>query len=546
MDGYIYNYSTPGNPVIDITGTTLTLLLNFQDKTSSAPSDHPASAVLAIGFLQAAVDKPLNQIFDEIWNLNLNTNGQTMMQAATAQVEQAITTQASGVSNVSGSFPATGSLRALIVADGPLFLSYWLPGASFTFNKGPLDAEWKLTFDTELLIGIDTSKWPAVTVTPSADLANANISAANKGADLDEAAQELINFVTGQPSNIFQAQEGTVDAYPAPPPDVSQLTTFFSDLAAAALPSGFLQCSPFIDTGTRTLNLRLIHPPDPTPTLVNGARVASLIGAVLGFSEPQVKAGSQVTAIGSNFPAIQATQAYLAWNDTTAGDITESDILVQGQLVTLPRSSYDNGNHYTVLNLNPGTSYQFRVRDCDALTCSDWSNLLTITTAESNEVDLVLSFDGQVIGSAILQDNGTFTTTVQIPLSVPPGTYMVQALLSGQLVMQSPITVVSANAIFTPVLLMINSATGIPYSGPALVIGNFPAPMRGLYFNPGNVDIFIDQIAGVPLTSANADSTGSFSVAPVWPASVTGDHNLIAQQGADHATAAVFTPPAVQ
>jgi hypothetical protein len=144
-----------------------------------------------------------------------------------------------------------------------------------------------------------------------------------------------------------------------------------------------------------------------------------------------------------------------------------------------------------------------------------------------------------------LEGNG-FTTTVVIPPNVPPGTYMVSAVLSGQTITQSPITVVAANAVLAPILQIINSATGIAYSGPGFVAGNFPVPMQGFNFHAGPVDIFIDVTTGTKLASATANSEGIFKAAPIWPTSVTGDHSIVAQQGIEQATAAVFTPPAVQ
>jgi len=134
MDGYIYNYATPSNPVIDITGTRLTLLLNFRDKNAAAATDHPASAVPAFGLIQGALYPPLREIFTELWSVNV-TNYQTAMQAATNVVMQRTTTLASGVSNIQGSLPSSGPLRALVLP-AQLFLSYWLPNASFTFNSG--------------------------------------------------------------------------------------------------------------------------------------------------------------------------------------------------------------------------------------------------------------------------------------------------------------------------------------------------------------------------------------------------------------------------
>jgi hypothetical protein len=57
----------------------------------------------------------------------------------------------------------------------------WLSGASFTFNKGGLGAQWELTLDTELFIIIDTLNWSTLSTKASITVDNANISAANVG-----------------------------------------------------------------------------------------------------------------------------------------------------------------------------------------------------------------------------------------------------------------------------------------------------------------------------------------------------------------------------
>ena len=38
MGGYIYNYASADNSVVDITGTSLQLLINFRDKNAKGPA----------------------------------------------------------------------------------------------------------------------------------------------------------------------------------------------------------------------------------------------------------------------------------------------------------------------------------------------------------------------------------------------------------------------------------------------------------------------------------------------------------------------------
>ena len=65
---YIDNYATPGNPVVDITGSTLGINAVYTEKGQSAPSSHPLSTFQTFLGLSAAtvalLNTPLSQIFD--------------------------------------------------------------------------------------------------------------------------------------------------------------------------------------------------------------------------------------------------------------------------------------------------------------------------------------------------------------------------------------------------------------------------------------------------------------------------------------------------
>lgn len=59
------------------------------------------------------------------------------------------------------------------------------------------------------------------------------------------------------------------------------------------------------------------------------------------------------------------------------------------------------------------------VNPCERITVSG-ENLVPGTTIE-------ITFDGQVIGTAIVGDDGTYSTTVQIPCETAPGTFVLSA-----------------------------------------------------------------------------------------------------------------------
>ncbi len=536
MDGYIYNYTTAGNPVVDITGTSLQLLINFRDKNANAPSDHaPGSVgVLAFGALQVAARTPLSETFDQLWGVNKDSTGRTMQQRAVAQVIQEV--QSQGGSNVSGSFPSTGALRSLVLAKGPVFLSYWLASASFKFSKGPLGADWNLTFDTELFVTIDTQNWPTISPKASVTVTNANISAANVGATVDESVQAVGNFLSSQPLAIFQGQEGDVDSSAAPPPDLSALTTFFTTLSSTAIPLGFLTLNPFIDSGAKTLNLRLVHAVDPAPVVLNDATAhgPSLFNPMLQINQTEVTPGQQVQVIGSYFPSNAATGLRIDWNDTSSGTLAESDIdsgPANGQtnVATESRHPNDNNNFFIATGLKPNTAYKFRVRDCDQLTCSDWSNWLTITTQGTNQVNLLLTAGGktQTIGTATLASSGAFSVTVTIPANAALGVNHLSAELGGAELTSVNITVVATSQAAKPTLAVIDPNTNAVLQTP-IVESTRKVSLQGRNFAPGSVPLYVDSKSGPQLGTATAAANGTFNANFVWPTVQTGSHLIVA------------------
>jgi hypothetical protein len=57
MSGYIDNYASADYPVVDITGTSAQLLLNFRDKDASTATDHAPNS---IGVLSHAKNRSVN------------------------------------------------------------------------------------------------------------------------------------------------------------------------------------------------------------------------------------------------------------------------------------------------------------------------------------------------------------------------------------------------------------------------------------------------------------------------------------------------------
>lgn len=566
--GYIYNYAGGGNgAVTDITGTTAQVSLFFENVDTNAQTDHPIPPALLPQNARQALTTPLNKIFDQLWNGTPDNSGKTMQNRATAQaisqIKQSVKTQGFDATNISGGFPNTGSLRALVLVAEPraptgmrgptLVLSYWLPGANFTFNAGPANvALWRVTFDTELLILIDFENWgptpnwfsPRAAVT----LQDANISAANTAAGIEEGAIAFKNFVSfNAPTlgGVFEAGEGQIDSTGGAPPNLGQLTTLINGMSGAAVPQGFMSCVPIINPNTRTLTLRLVHPVDPAPVLVTDSTLNSLsfLHPTLATSQNQVKAGTQLTVYGSYFPANQDTQIGLDWNDVTSGRPAYSTINwgFSGQApqsIQVNRQASNNtvfnGNRYVMTNLNGGAAYQFQVRECDTWTCSGWSNVLNLTTQPTNVVDILLDYtptppgSSQIVGNATLAGS-SFSSVVTIPPEATPGIHRLWAQLAGASLAETTLTVLAPSEALAPSLVVINPTTNQVMQNPG-VVETYPFTVRGENFIPGNYRFYIDNTSGQQLgvTWLAASSGGKLTMVLTWPRGVYGSHNVIA------------------
>ncbi|HEY5242919.1 MAG TPA: hypothetical protein VIJ22_15675, partial [Polyangiaceae bacterium] len=126
--------------------------------------------------------------------------------------------------------------------------------------------------------------------------------------------------------------------------------------------------------------------------------------------------------------------------------------------------------------------------------------------AATDQIELVLDYQNTVVGFATLQTDGTFSTTVVVPGSVPPGTYVMWAVLGGQQMAQAALTVVAANAALQPTLQVVDPDTGIPFTGAAIAIDTEDLPLLGTNYNPGPVNLFVDSPAGTSLGTATANT----------------------------------------
>jgi len=190
-----------------------------------------------------------------------------------------------------------------------------------------------------------------------------------------------------------------------------------------------------------SLRFTLMHAADTAPSinanLAQGEPNLSL--PALAASESEVNAGGQLTITGSNFHVPQGTQVQLVW-DSADHPIGWSQIKwgssggrLQTMTVTASRQYTIGPSSYQITGLTPGVTYQFQVRDCDALTCTPWSAEADITTAGAGSGQVALYLDSvsaaNQIGASTLQGDGSFSATVTIPGSATPGQHTVIAVV---------------------------------------------------------------------------------------------------------------------
>jgi|ERR1017187_228244 hypothetical protein len=563
MSGYIDNY---GNP-IDITGSPLEVVLNFQDKGASAPTDHPLSAFSGlISFppvLTAALQQPLNQLFDQFWAQSTGS----ISAAISNQISSGVQGLGGGYSayNIGVTLPGTGDLRALVLTDGLtnpnasqlVLLSYEIRGISANFavttpyTGGALpDPTYNVSFDIAVLFEIAVpffapSPPNSFATTVTTQNSNANINGTNPTAEGGDVLANLGNFLSGQPP-IFRAPEGQIDSASVNLTNLGQVATLLSQLASAwyqaAQSLGFTQLSASID-GTPALKLSFIHPVATAPNVFNAAVSPwpSLFPAQLGTGALPVQAGNPLGVNGTNFPVGQASALYIAWADSISATVIQSTInwgRVDGPLTTVnkKRNGNDGGDTFAALNLAANTQYFFSVVDQDPLTETP-PGTLVLTTSPTNLVEFLLasSSGGQqsVVGTASLTGSGNFIGTANIPPATAAGKYTLSAAVAGSILASITIQVVAAGQPVPPTVEVIDPATNTNLGE---VEETYTFTLRGAGFQFGPVNIAIDSVVGQPLGAAAAGSDGTFQANFTWPLNVAGNHAIFAQQVAGSQT----------
>jgi hypothetical protein len=528
---------------------------------------------------------PSVQAFDTAWSGTKDKNGKTMLDRNCDTAKQQVLDTVSGkigetAYNIICNFPATGSLGA---STGQLFneydcspsnyvgncgsfvpgltLSYHLSGLAVSFavplpntcdgNVGDAilnffgggegcvtyatapDPKFTVDFDVEVDVHIlmPSSTEPCTMTVRDAQMIpqNSNIIANNTTADF----AKVIGGFSAPP-----IPGDTID------PDSLGIGSALGQLNQAcsqAVQQGFSQFSINPDP-VNGLTLVLTHPLDQTHITNNDPAPATPPGTPqLSFSPTidatpaSVAAKGGVTVTGEYFPSSNVSQVHLRWNDPTDEQLAlkESDIEwgPQGNLsqVTKQRTAEDAGSDFMASNLKPGTKYEFKVRDCDNVTCSRWSDPLYVTTGSTpaNQVTIYMDSVAPVnaLGTASPDLSGGFTQAVQLPATVASGKHSLIAVGPGS-VQSKPvqITVLAANQTASPELDILGQAGA---NGPQSALQTYPFTVQGSAFTAnGMVSLYLDKATGQPLATATVGSNGSFQATLTLQAA--GSHSVIA------------------
>ena len=345
-------------------------------------------------------------------------------------------------------------------------------------------------------------------------------------------------------------------------PGVSRLLTAFQKLDTE------------IDLHNKAIILRATHigitrpqlgvpnpggPPAPIPS------VPSFTHPQIATSQPVARAGTTVQVTGQHFPPntnvttiLPVTMQAGSYGNSSLGvclgggaDL-EWGRIGQVHVQRLPGDAQGKcPTHFDATNLTPNTGYQFRVRDCDPITCSPWSETASVVTAriDPNWGKVVLTLDrghfghpripATPLGTGTINAQGTFTASITIPSSTSAGTHTIHAV--NQLnadgrdaTATENIQVTGATSVSQASLMMVGvlpGQTGCP-NQPILTGGtDDPFMLFGSGFAAGTVTVRLDTATGTTLGAATVRADGSFcQQMQSVPRSQAGKHTLLAVQ----------------
>jgi hypothetical protein len=531
------------------------------DTDQEAWSVRPIPAALAPQDAQALLGQPLRQWFDGYWSAQPGVDGKTPHDDACDKAEQATAQQVNdhtgqSAHDITCSLDSSGQVSARLVGHD-LELDYRLPGDSISFSVTTpdvcvivcvgapnwTDPRFKVSFDVDLSVHLQIPQQPGpLTVTSAlAQTSNASIGGDNISGTVTSVAIDgldaIIQFFGG--TGVFPPAEQAVNerTQDLTPQLAGQLGKLSGALDQARR-LGFDGLDAVVDDSQ--LAFRLTHSILTAPQLIVGdapQTVPSFTRPGVVAQQAEVRPGGQVTLAGQDFPQPTATTLRLGW----AGSGIESRALAYSEVEwgeqggtlrrdRVARHGYDAGGSFVANHLAANRAYQFRVRDCDTIACSRWSDLQTATTAAGSNaatiyIDSVAS--ANAIGSGTLASDGSFQASATVPSDTSTGRHTLIAVV-GDAQAQTAVEVIAQGQALQPVIRVVGGA----YGATTFMEGD-GFQLRGQGFAPGTVSISIDGgAAGTTLGTATAGGDGSFVVSLKLPNGIYGSHKLVAHESA--------------
>jgi hypothetical protein len=275
---------------------------------------------------------------------------------------------------------------------------------------------------------------------------------------------------------------------------------------------------------------------------------------MIATPQPIVTAGKSVSVTGQYFPTnvnlATALPIGLFHGGYGANSVLlNSGVCLRGKTVlesglaagaltvtTLPGDAQGYcANSYYAANLTPQTTYQFRARDCDEITCSPWSAVLRVTTArfDPGATTVALTLDSTPVGSTTVDALGKFDTVITIPAGTSAGTHLVHAIsrdAKADVALQVTGAAGGGKATIT-VVGVLQGEPGCPYHPLTSTQTDSSFRLFGAGFAPGAVTIRLDSLTGFPVGAATVRPDGIFcQEMPGVPAALAGSHALTAVQ----------------
>jgi hypothetical protein len=278
------------------------------------------------------------------------------------------------------------------------------------------------------------------------------------------------------------------------------------------------------------LDFGLIYPAPAKPIIENTTannNKTSLFSPMIAVAQPEVIAGQTIPVTCTDFRGAYVNALNISWNKTVLG--AQKSSLGWGppdQVVTIAALAFD------ATNLAPATQYQFKVRECDGITCSPESDLLTTKTeaAGANEVSFWLDNNsGQIIGQSPIGANPyNFMASVTIPASTTSGTHLLHAITAGSQPATATINVCAVGGC-GPFVGVVNTQNNTFYAPGSLVgVGN-TVVVRGSKFAPGgSAWIWVDGVKGTKAAEAPVGPLGNFQASFRMPLIQAGNHTFVA------------------